>query len=89
MHVLRRYIAGSCAAANKDFMACKAANGDPKACVRQGQSVIRCVNAILSKVDSACPKELSKYAVCLDKNSNQFQECRKEQSALEACAGPP
>ena len=28
---------------------------------------------ILSKVDSACPKELTKYAVCLDKNSNAYQ----------------
>ena len=26
-----RYIAGSCAAQNKDFMACKAGNGDPSA----------------------------------------------------------
>jgi hypothetical protein len=40
-------------------------------------------------VDSACPKELTKYAVCLDKNSTQFQECRKEQAALEKCAGTP
>ena len=44
---------------------------------------------ILSKVDSACPKDLTKYAVCLDKNSNKYEECRKEQAALQACAGTP
>ena len=109
-----RYIKGSCATQNKDFMSCKAANGDPRnalstrpptkvesdspvrnrtrkklipssftfaeACIRQGQVVIRCVQSILSKVDSACPKELTKYAVCLDKEANKFQVCGTERN---------
>mmetsp|Transcript_31833 Transcript_31833/g.51417 ORF Transcript_31833/g.51417 Transcript_31833/m.51417 type:complete len:112 (+) Transcript_31833:69-404(+) len=89
LYASSKYISGSCASENKDFMACKASNGDPKACMSQGQAVIRCVNSILTKVDSACPKELTAFSVCLDTHANKFEECRKEQSAFEGCAGAP
>mmetsp|Transcript_10224 Transcript_10224/g.13955 ORF Transcript_10224/g.13955 Transcript_10224/m.13955 type:complete len:111 (-) Transcript_10224:464-796(-) len=74
------HIASKCAQDNKSFMACKKHDRDPKACLEDGAVVTRCVLSVLKDLDSRCNGEFNAYAKCMHYNSNNFDNCRSEQS---------
>ncbi|KAJ1478672.1 hypothetical protein T484DRAFT_1960668 [Baffinella frigidus] len=88
LYALNKQIASTCASQNKYFMQCKTEDGNPKSCLRQGEDVKQCVEGVVKRADQQCPKLLTAFARCLDKNHVEFWECRPEQQALEACFPP-
>lgn len=77
-------IATKCSSQNKTFMACKASDADPAACLRQGDEVSGCVLSVLKDLNSKCKNEFNAYAKCMDYYSNDFESCRTEQKNFES-----
>jgi len=74
-----------CAQVNRDFLMCKSNDANPRACLIQGEKVTTCVLKTLKHLEAHCGDAFSNYKKAMDKNWHEFQKCRKEQAAMEAC----
>lgn len=82
-----KHVAVRCSKVNAAYIECKDRNnGNPSACVKEGEAVTQCVVDLLKDVHGKCPEELKTYCECMDYYSNRFSKCRKEQTAFEECA---
>mmetsp|Transcript_57243 Transcript_57243/g.134775 ORF Transcript_57243/g.134775 Transcript_57243/m.134775 type:complete len:111 (+) Transcript_57243:38-370(+) len=85
LYACNKYFGQECKGASSSFWQCKAEDGNPRACLKQGEDVMACFNSVIKRIDANCPKQLTAYAKCLDANKNEFSKCRAEQKALEDC----
>merc|ERR1711907_126470 len=85
LHAASAHIGQHCAAANKAFMECKARDGHPAACLKQGEDVTQCALDLLTRLQ-ACQQTMNDFAGCLDKNNKKMYKCRREQDAFNKCA---
>lgn len=82
-----KHVAVSCSKVNAAYIECKDKNnGNPSACLKEGEAVTGCVVNLLKDLNSRCPEQLKSYCECMDYYSNRFSKCRKEQTAFEECA---
>lgn len=82
-----KHIAVSCRGVNEAYIQCKDRNnGNPSACLAEGEAVTACTVKVLGDLNAKCPEQLRSYCECMDYYSNRFAKCRKEQEAFEGCA---
>lgn len=82
-----KHVAVTCSKVNAAYIECKDRNnGNPSACLKEGEAVTGCVVNLLKDLNSRCPEQLKSYCECMDYYSNRFSKCRKEQAAFEECA---
>merc|ERR1712039_109486 len=75
-----------CEPQNNEFMLCRFETDDPRKCLRDGANVTDCTLEFFSKVKKACPAELTRYAMCLEKSDYKmkFSHCRETGEAYNA-----
>merc|ERR1711983_509848 len=56
-----------CEPQNNEFMLCRFETDDPRKCLKDGAAVTDCTLEFFSKVKQACPAELTRCAMCLEK----------------------
>jgi len=76
-----------CEPQNNEFMLCRFETDDPRKCLKDGAAVTDCTLEFFSKVKQACPAELTRYAMCLEKSDYKlrFAECRQTGAEYNAC----
>lgn len=80
-----KFIGRECATINKDFFLCKKAHESPAECESASVLVSLCANKVIASLKSDFPTEYTAFQKCLDKNDCRFGDCRKTESALNAC----
>lgn len=81
-----KVIAIECGAPSKAYIACKNRDGNPAACLNEGNDLTGCVIDMLKDLNQKCPSELKTYYECMDYYSNNLLKCREQQKAFEAIA---
>jgi NADH dehydrogenase (ubiquinone) 1 alpha subcomplex subunit 8 len=90
LYAAAKEIGANCDAENRAFLACKARDEDPGACLESGGRVQDCALGILKSAMQNCGEALSSYAACLDRQSSQeymYDRCRTEESVFRECQG--
>merc|ERR1712118_650079 len=77
-----KHIAARCKAENAAFVACKRADADPEACLKQGEKVTGCVLTLLKSLQATCGNDLDAYSKCMYTNTSEYAKCRQEEAAL-------
>merc|ERR1712241_1038213 len=76
-----------CEPQNNEFMLCRFETDDPRKCLKDGAAVTDCSLEFFSKVKAACPAELTRYAMCLEKSDSnlKYSACRETGAAFDGC----
>ncbi|OQV23772.1 putative NADH dehydrogenase [ubiquinone] 1 alpha subcomplex subunit 8 [Hypsibius exemplaris] len=71
----------------KEFMLCRAEEGDPRRCLQEGKEVTACGLDFFRKVKKFCYEPFEKHWRCLEDRSQdmEFRWCRKSQYAFDSC----
>lgn len=88
LYAAAKEIGAICDAENREFMACKAGDENPAACLDAGAKVQDCALGVLTSAMETCGDALSAYAACLDKQISEeymFDRCRAAENAFKAC----
>ncbi|CAI2166509.1 18038_t:CDS:2 [Funneliformis geosporum] len=79
------FIGAYCKEFNDDYMLCKNENNDPKHCLKEGRKVTRCTIELLRKLRENCDKEFETHWQCLDKNNQEYYQCRPQEKTFNSC----
>jgi NADH dehydrogenase (ubiquinone) 1 alpha subcomplex subunit 8 len=88
LYAAAKEIGAACDAENREFLACKARDEDPAACLEAGGRVQDCALDVLKSAMASCGDALSSYASCLDRQVSQeymYDRCRAEERSFKAC----
>lgn len=88
LYAAAKEIGETCRAQNRAFLACKATDEDPAACLGPGEAVQTCALRVLKSAMEECGEAFQDYASCLDSQISQeymFERCRAKESAFAAC----
>ncbi|KAI9591338.1 hypothetical protein BDF19DRAFT_455521 [Syncephalis fuscata] len=80
------FIGAHCKAYNEDFMLCKAENGDPAHCLKEGRKVTRCAADVIRQLRANCAEEFERHWKCLNEHNLELPGCRSEERPLNDCA---
>eukprot|EP00698_Gefionella_okellyi_P004685 TRINITY_DN14282_c0_g1_i1.p1 TRINITY_DN14282_c0_g1~~TRINITY_DN14282_c0_g1_i1.p1 ORF type:complete len:116 (-),score=14.87 TRINITY_DN14282_c0_g1_i1:137-463(-) len=58
---------------------------DIYACQEAANAVHTATLAVIKQAQDACPSQLAAFSKCLQKNTMEFEHCRKEQEQFERC----
>lgn len=83
LYAAGRLIGHKCFDENFEFMKCKTADGNPTACVAQGEGVHACVYGLYKEISAKAPKQFSAFAECLDTSGLRAERCKPYQAAFE------
>lgn len=70
LYAAARELARVCGRVNADFLACKAKDENPAACLAEGERVQRCSLNLIKELSAQCPSELTGYAACIDRQTS-------------------
>ncbi|CAK5263145.1 unnamed protein product [Mycena citricolor] len=79
------FIGAHCKEYNEDFMLCKAENGDPAHCLKEGRRVTRCATKVINKMRENCLKQFEEHWNCLELNNQEYYRCRPAERSLNSC----
>lgn len=88
LYAVAKEIGTICGEENRNFMACKARDENPAACLDSGAAVQNCALGVLNSAMETCGEALSAYATCLDRQISEeymFDRCRPAETAFQAC----
>lgn len=88
LYAAGKEIGSTCASANRAFVACKAKDDDPAACLDKGEAVQACALGVLRSAMATCEGAFNKYAACLDRQISEeymFERCRSDEAAFIDC----
>ncbi|GAB0494777.1 hypothetical protein MMPV_006073 [Pyropia vietnamensis] len=88
LYAAARELSRVCGRVNADYLACKARDENPAACLAEGERVQRCSLNLIKELSAQCPSEFTGYAACIDRQASEeymFEHCRSEQAALAGC----
>lgn len=80
-----------CQEYSEDFMLCKNASQDPKACLKEGRKVTRCAIDLyqlltrIEKLKKNCDDQWTNHWQCLDKNNQMYEKCRPQERVFNEC----
>jgi NADH dehydrogenase (ubiquinone) 1 alpha subcomplex subunit 8 len=88
LYAAAREIGSTCEAQNRQFLACKARDENPEACMAVGAKVQDCALDVLKSAMATCGDTFASYASCLDKQISQeymFERCRSKENEFREC----
>lgn len=88
LYAAAKEIDAACKSENRQFLACKANDEEPSACLDKGEAVQACALRVLKSAMATCEETFQKYASCLDNQISEeymFERCRKEEGAFKEC----
>lgn len=88
LYAAAKEIGATCESENRAFLACKVADEDPSACLRQGEAVQSCALRVLKSAMRMCDASFQAYAQCLDSQISEeykFERCRREEGVFQQC----
>jgi NADH dehydrogenase (ubiquinone) 1 alpha subcomplex subunit 8 len=88
LYAAAKEIGAECGAENRAFLACKAEDENPSACLIPGAAVQDCALGVLKSAMEACGDTLSAHASCIDKAISEeymFDRCRNTEHAFRDC----
>eukprot|EP01113_Clastostelium_recurvatum_P042296 TRINITY_DN6848_c0_g2_i1.p1 TRINITY_DN6848_c0_g2~~TRINITY_DN6848_c0_g2_i1.p1 ORF type:complete len:115 (+),score=11.37 TRINITY_DN6848_c0_g2_i1:85-429(+) len=81
-----RIIDRACFSSSIAYVACKARNPDPEACIILAKQLTGCANGMLAIVTKSCTEDFEKVTSCLYSKNQDLSRCRPELTAFEKCA---
>ncbi|KAG0149034.1 hypothetical protein CROQUDRAFT_654117 [Cronartium quercuum f. sp. fusiforme G11] len=79
------FLGSFCKPFTEDFMLCKAEDGNPEHCLKEGRRVTRCAQDAISKIKSNCLDEFNAHWQCLELNNQKLEDCRKREKTFNTC----
>lgn len=88
LYAAAKEIGAVCNDENIAFLACKAKDENPSACLDKGEAVQACALGVLKSAMASCEKTFEEYANCLDNRISEeymFERCRSQETAFTQC----